>query len=204
LLVSRVASWQVLDREDTTEYSYRFLAQLEVTEQVWGALVSMNMKGKPTNEQDKAREKFLACAFLAGVDKSRYKTVIDELNNDFVLGNDNYPGDVAGMLSRLTNRRGGTSSTRRMEAMQDGEVLTNFGQGVSWHANAICHRCGTKGHIARNCNEDISDSDSQGSSNAQTGIRAVGAQAIGEILCQLHGVEHLFRELSSEMIRLQE
>ena len=32
----------------------------------------------------KAREQFVACLFLAGVDRDRYKDAIDELNNDFL------------------------------------------------------------------------------------------------------------------------
>ena len=31
-----------------------------------------------------ARNKFLACVFLAGVDRSKYKDTIDELNNDYI------------------------------------------------------------------------------------------------------------------------
>ena len=31
----------------------------------------------------KAREQFVACLFLAGVDRDRYKDAINELNNDF-------------------------------------------------------------------------------------------------------------------------
>ena len=32
----------------------------------------------------KARNQFVACIFLAGVDRDRYKDAIDEMNNDFL------------------------------------------------------------------------------------------------------------------------
>ena len=32
----------------------------------------------------KARDQFVACLFLAGVDRDRYKDAIDEMNNDFL------------------------------------------------------------------------------------------------------------------------
>ena len=32
----------------------------------------------------KARNEFVACIFLAGVDRHRYKDAIDEMNNDFL------------------------------------------------------------------------------------------------------------------------
>ena len=60
-----------------------FTNQVEVTERVWGPLITAKMKGKSTEEQKKAREKFLACMFLASVDRKLYKKPIDDLNNDF-------------------------------------------------------------------------------------------------------------------------
>jgi hypothetical protein len=47
----------------------------------------------------KARDKFLACLFFACTDRERYKEVIDDLGNDYSLGNINYPEDVSGMVS---------------------------------------------------------------------------------------------------------
>jgi hypothetical protein len=67
-------------------------------------------------ERSKARGKFLACLFLAGSDRERYKSVVDDLGNDFTLGKPNYPEDVASMLNLLTNRRGiGGNKSRQVE-----------------------------------------------------------------------------------------
>jgi hypothetical protein len=85
----------------------------------------------------KARDKFLACLFLACADRERYKDVIDDLGNDFSLGNINYPEDVGAMLSLLTNRRGlKTARSKQIEDIQDG-VLTSFQQSNS-HPKLRC------------------------------------------------------------------
>ena len=46
-----------------------------------------------------ARDRFLACIFLAGVDRERYRDTIDELNNDFMGHGKEYPQDVQSMLT---------------------------------------------------------------------------------------------------------
>ena len=48
-----------------------------------------------------ARDKFLACVFLAGVDRSKYKDALDELNNDYIRHFKPYPSDVQSMMTWL-------------------------------------------------------------------------------------------------------
>jgi hypothetical protein len=43
---------------------------------------------------DVARNKFIAMAFLRAVDKIPYGKLLDELENDFIKGTDNYPESV--------------------------------------------------------------------------------------------------------------
>ena len=73
---------------------------------MWGPLIPAKMKGKSTEEQKKAREKFLACMFLASVDRKFYKKLIDNLNNGFLAGTNKYPEDASSMLAYLSNRTG--------------------------------------------------------------------------------------------------
>jgi hypothetical protein len=89
------------EKESLASYCKRFLEQQEVTEEVWGAMIPMKMKGKLLMEQDEAQNRFLACVFLAGVDRNKYKTVLDYLNNDFISGTVNYPEDIAGMMTTV-------------------------------------------------------------------------------------------------------
>jgi hypothetical protein len=96
------------NKESLPKYIRRFEAQVEATENVWGSLVPHKLKGQLLSEQNKGRDKLLACLFLGGVDRSRYLQAIDNLSNDYLLGNVNYPEDTAAMMALLTNRRDNT------------------------------------------------------------------------------------------------
>jgi hypothetical protein len=132
-------------QESLGNFSKRFLAQLKVTEDVWGPLIPAKMKGKALDVQEKARNKYLACVFLAGVDKIRYEKAVNELNNDFLLGAVSYPDDIAGMMSLLSNRQDGDSK-KKQGVHDDVTLVTNFLQ-----ESIVCYCCGKKGHSSFNC-----------------------------------------------------
>jgi hypothetical protein len=139
-------------KESIEKYGQRFVEQTNVTEEVWGALIPMTMKGKKTEEQVEAGNKFKACVFLAGVDRQRFRTVIDDLNNNFVQGNVSYPVDVPGMVRLLTNRRGHATSRREEDDLKDGLSFSQTSGGKS--KKVRCFKCKKKGHIARDCTEE--------------------------------------------------
>jgi hypothetical protein len=117
--------------EPLANYLLRFDDQVRSTEGAFGPLIpTFTIKGKPTEEELKNRNKFLACVFLANADRERYKPVIDDLGNDFSLGSNNYPADVPTMLSLLSNRRGLKSpKAKQIEDLQDGvKGATSFHQ----------------------------------------------------------------------------
>jgi hypothetical protein len=124
-------------------------------------------------ENEKAREKFLACLFLACTDRERYKDVINDLANDFGLGNINYPEDVTGMLNLLTNRRGiKTARSKQMEDIQDG-VLTSFQQN---HPKMRCSYCGKRGHMSDTCYKRMDDEESKSNSSSRSERSSSSAQ----------------------------
>ena len=132
------------EKEGVASFGKKFLAQLEATELVWGKLTPTKYAGATDDEQAKATNKFLACAFLAGVDRNRYKPVIDELNNDFLLGVTSFPEDVPGMLTLITNYRGARISNPKTEAMLDGVSMAQNEQ-------ATCSHCGSNKHKKNKC-----------------------------------------------------
>ena len=50
-----------------------------------------------------ARNKFLACIFLAGVDRSKYKDTTDELNSNYIRHGKPYPPDAQSMMTWVMN-----------------------------------------------------------------------------------------------------
>jgi hypothetical protein len=127
--------------ESVASYQKRFEDQVEAVESVFGTLIpTFDMQHDPTTEQMQKRNKLLACLFLANSDRDRFKTVIDDLGNEFQFGKINYPEDVSGMSQLLTNRRGvKTPRAKQIEEIQDG-VYTSFQQTKS-HPKLVCRYC---------------------------------------------------------------
>ncbi len=101
-------------------------------------------------EIERARDKFVACLFLAGVDRRRYKDAIDEMNNDFLRHGTEFPGDVSSMVTWLLKRRGGTNTDYREDAATDG--VTSFAQvNPRRNSEKMCAACGKEGHLAWDC-----------------------------------------------------
>jgi hypothetical protein len=130
----------------------RCIAQLEVTEDVWGGeLIPMKLKGKTTALQTKGRNKFLACLFLAGVDQDQYGKVVDKLNNDHLQGANCYPKDVPSTMALLNNRRDDHGGSKESNIGDDSSVqsektvMSFLQEGRRW----FC--CGSKTHLASTC-----------------------------------------------------
>ena len=144
--------------ESLENFTKRFEAQLEVTEQHWGQLTPWKFKSERETKQVTERDQYLACMYLNNTDRGRYKPVIDELGNDFTMGNDNYPSNIAGVVTMLSNRRGDRPN-RKIDDMKDGN-FTSFGQ-VPFRTTKKCHYCGKKGHLAFECKKKKAEQEGQ-------------------------------------------
>jgi hypothetical protein len=103
--------------EAPDDFMKRFLEQTAATEAVWGKLIPHNMKGKPTADQDAARDQFLATSFLHSLTQGKSGDYRKALNNDFVNGKDHYPKDIPSVLTALSNWRG--SPPQQQQQRQD-------------------------------------------------------------------------------------
>ena len=52
-----------------------------------------------------ARQKYLACLFLNGADKTRYDSLVDGVMNDYVKGLDTFPKSLQDAFALLTKTR---------------------------------------------------------------------------------------------------
>lgn len=156
--------------ETLNNFSKRFLAQQEVTEEMWGPLIpnklSEGKKNDKTNET--ARNKFFACLFLSSVNRERYKQAIMDLNNDYVHDSTtSYPEDVPNMLALLNNRKEDNETTNRPASTHRRGGETSFAQG---QPQRKCKHCRKKGHYAHQCpNQGNDTSDSESDETPNTG-----------------------------------
>ena len=95
-----------------------------------------------------ARDRFLACVFLAGVDRERFRDTIDELNNDYMRHDKEYPQDVQSMLTWLLKRRGNGGKSKKEDDSADG--VTSFAQ-IRQIDRIKCRSCGVRGHFGWEC-----------------------------------------------------
>jgi hypothetical protein len=122
------------------------------------------------------KERYLAVAFLLGSDRSRFGRLLENLENNFLQGQNNYPATVTAAYSLLTNWKqdpcnlmraigpvnDGVSFTNVDDGGDDGDVtLANDGQAKGGGSNntnkkkdkshIICKRCGEAGHYDDKC-----------------------------------------------------
>jgi len=149
--------------ESLNECGKRFLQQVEVIEAVWGKLVPPCHANDNAKDQESACNQHLASLFLGGTDQVRYKTAVDELNNNYALGKDVYPADVPAAIMVLTNRRGcGGSRQHQVEDLSDGLSVVSFAQQTSSSdKKKMCYRCNKLGHISRNCTAILDSQESK-------------------------------------------
>jgi hypothetical protein len=101
-----------------------------------------------TSDADKniARDKYLSMIFLAGADKARFGTLIKNLNNYYLTGNDQYPVSLHSTLTLLLHYQG----HRGGEQMDDNNNVsreTSFAQRKSRKAQQLTRiRCNEYGH----------------------------------------------------------
>ena len=124
-----------------------------------------------------AQERYLVAAFLLGSDRTRYGRLIENLKNDYLQGQDNYPKTVIPTYNLLTHWKekscnlmfGGSANDGVSFANVDGNTdggketaLVNSGGGQTHQrgghfkgmSHITCYHCQKKGHYSSDCDGD--------------------------------------------------
>ncbi len=163
------------NNQSNADYHEHFIAMLEVIKEYGGAgsmthfpsmltkeIKSMGMDlAKATSNQLKQakktmRDKFFAALMLSGANGAKYNNMKRNMKENFVTGTSTYPKSPKAVLRILNayqppagwNRRKKDARTRTEEGAMFAQAE---GGDDSWKARINCHKCGKKGHIAREC-----------------------------------------------------
>jgi hypothetical protein len=80
--------------------------------------------------QNAAQQQYLAVAFLLGSDRNRYGKLLEDLENDYTQGQDNYPKTVTAAYSLLTNWKQNPRNVMRiLGPSNDGVSFANVDDG---------------------------------------------------------------------------
>jgi hypothetical protein len=102
-----------------------------------------------------ARDKYLIMLFLAGADKVRFGTLIEDLNtNSYLAGNDQYPVSLDGTLTLLLHYQGHQGS-EHMDNNKNVSRETSFAQRKPQKAQQLariyCLNYNEYGHYQSEC-----------------------------------------------------
>lgn len=150
--MKRVYDIKQLEYESLAAYYKKFVNAVEIAENKWGSLEPVKLTDKHKEKEGIARQKYLACVFLAGASK-RYDRLVNDLNNAYLTGSDHYPESVEGamtMLSHYKQDRERSTNPRSAPMQQDG---VGFAQGKDL-SKVRCFKCGEYGHYANKCPND--------------------------------------------------
>jgi hypothetical protein len=124
----------------------------EITEAGY-TLPASDMETKAAS--DTARDKFLGMAFMISVDRYRYGTLLDELENDMTTGTDNYPATVTKAYTLVVNHKSQQRGVTRLFNDSEAVSFANVnGKKIPPDINTVkCYSCQKLGHYASDCPE---------------------------------------------------
>jgi hypothetical protein len=129
-------------REPVTNYHRKFVSTAEVIEEKWDKFYPEKLSVSASDaDANIARDKHLSMIFLAGADKARFGTLIEDLNNSSLAGNDQYPVPLDGTLTLLSHYQGHQGS-EHMDNDKNVSRETSFAQRKTRQAQQLaCIHC---------------------------------------------------------------
>jgi hypothetical protein len=115
----RLTMMQQGSKEGVAMYYKRFKISADVLGGFWGDFHPSNLvKDGVTEEQ--AQDRLLAHVFLVGADKGRFGWLLEEYNDSYIAGIDNYPKLLEATLTLLSNYQDSKSGLGKS---LDGKVI---------------------------------------------------------------------------------
>jgi Reverse transcriptase (RNA-dependent DNA polymerase) len=152
------------DRTTNTQtYLEKFKNLVEVVEHCGGSFLESGMAevvlgdrraaDMNTDDMKKARELYLATAFILASDRSRYSKLIEDLENNYIQGVNRYPTTLEDAYNVLMYWKHDTKANGRSVGIEtEGVAFVQDGERRAKDmADVECYACHKKGHIATNC-----------------------------------------------------
>ena len=120
------------------------------------------------NLHSSASELYQATMFLHQSDRRRYGKLLEEIENAFTKGNNNYPETLVKAYHLLSEYKHyqpkfvPTDSSSSVAFVQKTKSMSRTSEKVkddSWILKATCHECGEIGHIHPQCPALLQDGD---------------------------------------------
>ena len=136
-----------------------------------------------TAAENKAKEAYDGIAFMCGLNGERYQSLMDDLANNFLTGEDKYPKSLVGAYNLVVNWKGG--KTVAASSVSDGVAFTTYENEDEEFVNAYtdkvirkkngqavkCFICG-KNHYADKCPEKVPQQDSENSTRSSSDVKS--------------------------------
>jgi hypothetical protein len=111
------------------------------------------------------KEKYLAMSLIRASDQSRYSRFVDDLQNQFTMGYNNYPVNVTAAYDLIINYRLTGQSTARIINDLESVAFATVEKGVAFatvekekekrdYSKIKCLWCQNKGHFAKHYPEN--------------------------------------------------
>jgi hypothetical protein len=131
IALKRFATMSQRPTESVVNYHKRFLANVKVLKAQMGEFIPMKLvDGTTAADKKVAQDKMMSMMMLSGVGKKQYGKLLEDLNNNYLAGMDNYPSDVDSTVTLLSHYQDYQSNggCNKVDSDGGGGVETSFAQ----------------------------------------------------------------------------
>jgi hypothetical protein len=126
-----------------------------VEEMLGGRERSIASEAIMINAEQQAKDKYLACAFILGADKTRYGRLLEDLENSYTQGDDKFPKVMTDAYNLLVNwKQNPMNYMRVVDSAQDGAMFVTDGAETNDSNTGFpgkCWICKQTGHRKNEC-----------------------------------------------------